>query len=81
MEYLLDITFEDALRQRTCIKCDSIGRVERHHILYNPERIARLCRVCHKRITQMNARVAWKKRKKLNNKNRLIIWSRFLRGY
>lgn len=80
MEYLLSITFEEALLHRTCVKCNSIGRVERHHVIYNPAKIARLCRRCHHRITKLNAKIAWKKKKRLSNQTRLTIWKRFLQN-
>jgi len=66
---------------RQCERCKKkFYRLERHHILYDPEVTVKICRKCHKEITERNTLAArstipWHK---LSNKERAYIWLMFV---
>ena len=67
-----------------CAKCGKFGKVDRHHVTYDPVVLVNLCRSCHSRITSLNARAAFVaytnkiKRKAYTNRVRLILWRWFM---
>lgn len=60
-----------------CVKC-GVGRTIRHHVIYKPEKVVRICPKCHTRITVVNTIAAVVMRKKLSNEIRLLLWEWFL---
>jgi hypothetical protein len=53
---------------------------EFHHITYRPVSGKRLCHECHRKITIINVNQAELIRRRLSNRHRWWIWSRFLKG-
>ena len=51
---------------------------ERHHITYEPEKTAYLCRKCHALITSLNTIYTGVSKKKLISEERLLIWKIFM---
>lgn len=71
--------------ERKCVKCESKGKLHRHHITYSPPLMADLCPLCHSRVTGLNTKgsfVAWgnkKTRPDYTNRLRLVLWNWFLK--
>lgn len=75
-------TFDTISKATFCTKCGDLGH-ENHHITYYPEKTARLCGKCHRKITRINGREArrvpsGKPWKKLSNQEREKIWRDFI---
>ena len=64
---------------RQCIKCHKKYKLDRHHIIYKPAKIALLCRGCHIEITNANLIAAIVLKRKLTNKDRTKLWKWFLK--
>jgi hypothetical protein len=68
-------------RPSTCEGCGKkVFAFDKHHIVYLPEVIAKLCRPCHKRITAWNTKAVTllhHKLQPLTNVERVKIWIRF----
>ena len=60
--------------------CGKGGRLERHHVTYEPVKISNLCRKCHKMITELNTMCSQSTEPfhKLSNAERLTLWKAFL---
>jgi len=67
-------------RKKRCRKCGKGGRLERHHVTYEPVKISNLCRKCHKLITELNTMCSQSTSPfhKLSNEERLTLWKAFL---
>lgn len=60
--------------QGTCSKCRRKKRLIKHHITYTPSRVVRICPKCHGVITFINATAAIVLKRKLDNKDRVLLW-------
>jgi hypothetical protein len=62
----------------TCARCGATGKLDAHHITYDPVRVVRLCVFCHARITGLNTRAChcWYPYKKLDNDLRLYLFNK-----
>jgi protein-arginine kinase activator protein McsA len=67
------------LKLPKCKKCGKRAKLERHHIVYDPEITVTICIKCHKEITRLNKQAARSTRvyHKLTNLERILIWLRF----
>ena len=63
-------------RFKKCSVCfTKKGKWHKHHIVYNPEQIVRLCFPCHATITSLNTTRREQAKRPLTNKERLhIFW-------
>lgn len=61
-----------------CFKCHFNGVTDRHHVLYNKIFVVNLCRSCHEFITALNYQRAVELGKKLDAKERLLLWDWFI---
>lgn len=66
-----------AVSSTICMKCGKQAK-HRHHIIYEPEYLAPLCKKCHTLITFWNRMIGKSLRKKLTNRARIKIWDKFL---
>ena len=66
--------------RRRCERCGKFGLIDRHHVVYEPEVVADLCRKCHKEVTRLNTLVAREAGRALMNVDRVKVWVRFMKG-
>ncbi len=65
--------------KKHCEHCNRLSRVDRHHIVYEPEIIALLCRKCHEKITEWNTKASRMLGHALSNVERVKVWIRFMK--
>ncbi len=65
----------------TCVKCGSEGKLHRHHITYEPEKIVILCPHCHSIITSINTLYAKWSGVKLENFEREKLHLFFMQSH
>jgi ribosomal protein S27AE len=66
-------------KARICVRCGSVNYLQRHHITYEPRKIAVICSKCHKLITLINTIASVVLGSKLSVDIRTKLWKWFVK--